>query len=67
MEEVTKKVAPGKINHKNAIKSCKIVLFSSKNATERPSSSTVVGGFVKHSDTEQWTRNANFCHSMLLN
>ena len=42
-KEVTKKVALGKINHKNAKKSCQIVLFSSKSATERPSSSTVVG------------------------
>ena len=41
MEEVTKKVAPGKINHKNAIKSCQIALFGSKTATEWPSSSTV--------------------------
>ena len=36
------KVAPGKIYHKNAIKSCQNVLFSSKSATERPSSCTVV-------------------------
>ena len=43
MEEVTKKVAPGKINNKNAKKSCQIVLCCSKSATERPSSSTVVG------------------------
>jgi hypothetical protein len=42
-KEVTKKVTPGKINHKNAIKSCQIVLLSSKSATERLSSSTVVG------------------------
>ena len=62
MLEVTKKVAPGKINHKNANKSCEIVLFSSKSATERPSSSTVIGWFAKHSDTKQWTKNANFCH-----
>ena len=41
MEEVTKKDAPGKINHKNAIKSCQIVLFSSKTATEDLSFSTV--------------------------
>jgi hypothetical protein len=32
MEEVTKKVEPGKINHKNAIKSCQIVLFSYQEA-----------------------------------
>ena len=43
MQEVTKKGALGKINHKNAKKSCQIVLFSSKSATERQSSSTVVG------------------------
>ena len=42
MKEVAKKVAPGIINHKNAIKFCQIVLFSSKSATERQSSSTVV-------------------------
>ena len=36
------KVAPGKINHRNAIKSCQIVLFSSKSTIERLSSSTVV-------------------------
>ena len=58
MEEVTKKVAPGKINHKNAIKSCQIVLFSSK---------TVAWWFAKHSETEKWTKNADFCNSMLLN
>ena len=55
-----------KINHKNAKKNCQIVLFSSKSTTERPSSSTVVGWFAKRSDTKQWTKNANFCHSMLL-
>ena len=32
MSEVTKKVAPGKKNHKNAKKYCQIVLFSSKKA-----------------------------------
>ena len=42
MYEVTKKVASGKTNHKNAMKSCQIVLFSSKSATERSSSSTAV-------------------------
>ena len=61
------KVGPGKINHKNAIKSCQIVLFSSKSAAERLSSTTIVCWFAKHSDTEQLTKNANFCHSMLLN
>ena len=30
MEEVTKKVAPGKINHKNTKKSCQIVLSSAE-------------------------------------
>ena len=67
MEEVTKKVAPGKINHRNATKSCQIFIFSSKGAIERLSSSTVVCWFAKHSDTEQWTKNANFCNSMGLN
>ena len=43
MEEVTPKDAHGKINHKNAKKSCPIILFSSKSATERMSTSTVVG------------------------
>ena len=33
------KVAPGKINHRNVIKSCQIVFFSSKSAIERLSSS----------------------------
>ena len=41
MEEVTKKVAPGKIKKKNAIKSGQIVLFSSKTAAKRLNSSTV--------------------------
>ena len=58
------KVTPGKMNHKNDIKSCQIVLFSSKSGTEGPSSDTVVCWFYKHSYTEQ--KNANFCHSMLL-
>ena len=35
------KVSPGKINHKNAKKSCQIALFSSKTATERFNSYTV--------------------------
>ena len=60
------KVAPGKINHKNQIKYCQNVQFSSKSGTGRPSSSTVVCWFAKHSDTEQWTKNADFDHSMLL-
>ena len=60
MEEVTKKVAPGKINHKNAIKSYQIVLFSSKTATEWLSSSTVACWFAKHSETEQWTKKRQF-------
>ena len=34
MEEVTKKIALGKISYKNAIKSCQTVLFSLKTATE---------------------------------
>ena len=41
MEEVTKKVVISKINHKNAIKSCQIVLFTPKTAAEWVSSSTV--------------------------
>jgi hypothetical protein len=40
-EEVTNKIAPGKINHKNAIKFCQIVLFNSKTAAKRLISSTV--------------------------
>ena len=41
MEEVAKKVAPGKMNHKNAIKCCQIVLFNSKTATGWLTFSTV--------------------------
>ena len=52
MEEV----APGKKNLKNAIKSCQIVLFSSKTAAKRPSSSTVGCRFTKHSETQQWKK-----------
>ena len=60
MEEVTKKVAPGKINHKNAIKSCQIVLFSSKTTNERPSSSTDLPIFTTHSIENYGRQNANF-------
>ena len=53
------RVVPGKINHKNAIKSCQIVLFSSKTATERASYDTVVCFdlpiFTKHS-LDKWTK-----------
>jgi hypothetical protein len=43
MEEVvTKEVAPGKIDHKNTIKFCQIVLFSSKTATEWLNSSLLI-------------------------
>ena len=68
MEEVTKKVAPGKINHKNAIKACQIVLYSSKITTKKPSLSlfwfaSIYQAFLR----EQWTKNANSCNSMLFN
>ena len=47
------RVVLGKINHKNAIKSYQIVLFSSKNATDRASYGTVMCFdlpiFTKHS------------------
>ena len=42
MKEVTKRVAPGKINQNNVIKSCQFVPFSWKTATERLSSSTLL-------------------------
>ena len=66
------KVAYGKINHENAIKSCQIVLFISKSATERLSSGTVVcyewpiftyQAFLR----KQWTKNIGFWNLMLLN
>ena len=71
MQEVTKKVAPGKINHKNAIKSCQIVLLSSKTTTEKPRSSTVVCFdlpiFTKHSleNNEQKRQYSKFDASYL--
>ena len=41
MPQVTKKVTPGKKDHKHAIKSCQTVLYSSKTATEWLSSKLV--------------------------
>ena len=65
MLEVTKKVAYGKMNHKNAIKSCQIVLFISKSGTERLSSGTVV--CFEWPLRKQWTKNIDFWNLMLLN
>ena len=69
MEDFTKKVAPGKINHKNPNKSCQIFLSSSKDATERPSSGTVVFLYTNIYQAflrEQWTKSADFRNLMLL-